>query len=185
MLLSCTGVGNKMNLPEFKYHPDPIKTGSIIKKNITCPVCNQKREYAYVSHFYSVDEVEDICPWCIKDGSAAEKYNGQFQDDASVESVSDKEKLKELVFRTPGYSGWQQEVWLAHCDDFCAFVGYVGWEAIKDIADELKPDIERIKADYRMTQEQFEKSLVNNGSHQGYLFQCLHCGKHRIHTDFD
>ncbi|EGM59721.1 hypothetical protein SFJ1713_4195 [Shigella flexneri SFJ17B] len=80
---------------------------------------------------------------CIADGSAAEKFAGSFQDDASIEGVEFEydeedefagikntypdEMLKELVERTPGYHGWQQEFWLAHCGDFCAFIGYVGW----------------------------------------------------------
>ena len=36
------------------------------------------------------------------------------------------EKLDELIHRTPGYSGWQQEYWRAHCGDYCAYLGHVG-----------------------------------------------------------
>lgn len=129
--------------------------------------------------------MEDICPWCIADGSAAKKYDGEFQDSASCEEVETVESLHELVFRTPGYSGWQQEVWLSHCGDFCSFVGYVGWKEIKEIADELKDDIDKIKSETGMTQEEFERSLVKEGSHQGYLFRCIKCGKHRLTSDFD
>ena len=31
------------------------------------------------------------------------------------QGVDDPEKLDELIHRTPGYSGWQQEYWRAHC----------------------------------------------------------------------
>ncbi|CTW99108.1 colicin E2 tolerance protein [Escherichia coli] len=41
----------------------------------------------YSGPFYCVDEVEHLCPWCIADGSAAEKFAGSFQDDASIEGV--------------------------------------------------------------------------------------------------
>jgi uncharacterized protein CbrC (UPF0167 family) len=37
-----------------------------------------------------------------------------------------------LAQRTPGFSGWQQEHWLYHCNDEAAFLGRAG-------SDELKP----------------------------------------------
>jgi uncharacterized protein CbrC (UPF0167 family) len=36
-----------------------------------------------------------------------------------------------------------------------------------------------------LNQEELEKYLINNGNMQGYLFQCLHCGKHRLTIDTD
>lgn len=174
-----------MGFPEFKYNPDPIRARVIERNKTICPVCGQEREYVYVGPFYSVDEIEGICPWCIHDGSAARKYDGEFQDASSCERVEKAEYLDELVYRTPGYFGWQQEKWLSHCGDFCAFIEYVGWNEIRDIAVELGDDIEEAKQRMRLSQEEFEQSLVNNGSHQGYLFKCLKCGKHRLTTDLD
>ena len=131
-------------LPQFKYHPKPLETGAFEQdKTVECDCCEQQTSVYYSGPFYCVDEVEHLCPWCIADGSAAEKFAGSFQDDASIEGVEFEydeedefagikntypdEMLKELVERTPGYHGWQQEFWLAHCGDFCAFIGYVGW----------------------------------------------------------
>jgi uncharacterized protein CbrC (UPF0167 family) len=71
---------NKSELPKFKYHPDPIKNKVIEKAKTRCPVCNKQREYVYTGPFYSTEDVEGICPWCIADGSAAKKYSGEFQD---------------------------------------------------------------------------------------------------------
>lgn len=174
-----------MELPRFKYNPDPINA-KVIKKNKThCPVCDKEKEYVFVGPFYSVEEIEGICPWCIHDGSASKKYDGDFFDAASLESVENNAYIDELVHRTPGYIGWQQESWLSHCGDFCAFIDYVGWEEIKDIANDLVEDIEKIKRRMRLTQEEFEKSMVNGGSHQGYLFRCLKCGKYRLTSDLD
>ncbi len=56
---------------------------------------------------------------------------------AGIKNTYPDEMLKELVERTPGYHGWQQEFWLAHCGDLCAFIGYVGWNDIKDRLDEF------------------------------------------------
>ena len=47
---------------------------------------------------------------------------------AGIKNTYPDEMLKELVERTPGYHGWQQEF---DCGD-CAFIGYVGWNDIKD-----------------------------------------------------
>jgi uncharacterized protein len=171
------------NLPTFRYHPNPVANGVIKQESTRCPVCGENRPYVYVGPFYSEEDVNGICPWCIADGSAAAKYDGMFQDPAGCEAVSDTGRLLELTTRTPGFFGWQQEDWLSHCDDFCAFIGYVGWLEIVNIAEDLREDIERIQREFGITFEQFKNSLVNNGTHQGYLFQCLHCGKHRLTTD--
>ena len=69
-----------LELPHFRFHSDPIKTRMIKKENTICPVCKKHREYTYVGPFYSVEDVEGICPWCIDDGSAAKKYDGEFPD---------------------------------------------------------------------------------------------------------
>lgn len=174
---------NMDELPTFKYNPNAQKLGIIKNEKTTCPVCEQDRNYVYEGPFYTEDEVAGICPWCIKDGSAAKKYAGEFQDTFSCDSVGKPEFLIELTTRTPGYSGWQQEKWLSHCGDFCALKDYVGWKEVNDIKDELSDDLNEIKSDFRLTQEELEKYLVNNGSMQGYLFQCLHCKKHRLTID--
>jgi len=63
--------------PIFKYNPNAEGLGIIKKEKATCPVCGHDRDYVYTGPFYSVDEIEGICPWCIKDGSAAQKYDGE------------------------------------------------------------------------------------------------------------
>ena len=84
-----------------------------------------------------------MCPWCIIDGTAANKFNGEFQDVASCETVNQEEFLEELIQRTPGYIAWQQAYWLSHCGDFCAIIDYVGWKEIQHLEFELQDDNER------------------------------------------
>ncbi|AOZ90705.1 hypothetical protein BK049_13765 [Bacillus xiamenensis] len=91
--------------------------------------------------------------------------------------------MDELIFRTPGYHGWQQEYWLSHCGDFCAIVQYVGWKEIEHLEEELSEDIEEICSGGNVTKENLKQWLVNGGDLQGYLFQCVHCKKHRLHID--
>ena len=173
------------NLPVFKYHPDPIKTGAFrVDETVTCECCNKDTNIYYSGPFYAEEEIEFLCPDCIKSGKASEMFDGTFQDDASCDEVGDNEKLNELYTRTPGYSGWQQEYWPAHCDDFCAFINYVGWREIEQmgITAEIEEDVSASGA-YPIS---FVKEHLSvNGRLQGYLFRCLSCGKHRLHIDCD
>jgi hypothetical protein len=50
-------------------------------------LCNLESDYACARNFYSIRVVENICPWCIKDGSAANKFDefgSRFDTDNSV-----------------------------------------------------------------------------------------------------
>lgn len=173
----------KTILPTFKYNPDPIQLGIIKEQSTLCPSCGESQNYAYNGPFYSVNEGEGICPWCIADGSAAAKFEGEFQDSASCEPVEEKEYLDELVHRTPGYVAWQQATWLSHCGNFCAIVQYVGWKEIAHLEDELAEDIKSICNDFGITKDELQRDLINEGNLQGYLFRCIHCDRHRLSVD--
>ncbi len=173
-------------LPFFKYHPDPLKTGSFqrVDEPAVCPCCGEKTLVIYTGPFYAIDDVEGLCPGCIASGAAAEKFDGAFQDSESVDEVDGPDKLDELTLRTPGYCGWQQEYWRAHCGDFCAYLGPVGYAELErmGIVDEILEDADEPDRDWYVERIH---DLVQNGSVQGYLFQCLHCGKHLLHIDCD
>ena len=95
------------------------------------------------------------------------------------------DKLDELLHRTPGYIGWQQEYWCAHCDDFCAFIGYVGWDDLirSGIDKEIEETYDQDICGFDLTD--VKEYMQNDGSMQGYLFRCLHCGKHLLYVDCD
>ena len=174
-------------LPKFRYHPDPIGTEAFKKANEpqVCECCGKETEYYYRDPFFSIDDVKCLCPWCIADGSAANKFDGAFQDEYSCDEIDDDSKLDELIHRTPGYCGWQQEYWLAHCGDYCAFVGYVGMKELEDIgiADKLESIYRKDAAMFDI--QDIRECMTNNGSMQGYLFKCLHCGKYQLYADCD
>ena len=173
----------KNSIPVFKYHPDPLKTGSFQESEfpIVCPCCGKKNLIIYEGPFYSTEDPYGICPECIASGAAAEKFNGEFQDSESVDEVDDPAKLDELIHRTPGYCGWQQEYWRAHCNDFCAYLGTVGYAELEQmgLVDEVR---ETLLDDWF---EEIFTDLTKDGSTVGYLFRCLHCGKHLLHIDCD
>ena len=132
---------------------------------------------------YAVEDIEHLCPECIASGEAARKYNGSFQDDFSLDDgVDDPEKLDELIHRTPGYCGWQQEYWRAHCGDYCAYLGPAGARELRALG-----VMEEVLDDPMWDEEQKEmiRESVNGGHLQCYLFQCLRCGKHLVWMDFD
>lgn len=169
------------SLPHFKYHPNPLATGAFWESEepVICSCCQKPTHIAYETPFYSIENIDELCPDCIASGAAAKKFDGEFQDECSVDEVSDEAKLDELIHRTPGYCGWQQEYWRAHCDDFCAFIGYVGYRELKQmgIVEEVLENSEWELSDIEY--------MTNGGSLQGYLFQCIHCGKYLIWADYD
>jgi len=68
-----------MELPKFKYYPDPIATEVIVKSDNECKCCGKSRGYIYNGPAYSKENVRgQICPWCIADGSSYEKFNVKF-----------------------------------------------------------------------------------------------------------
>lgn len=113
-----------MNLPIFRYHPDPVATGAFVPTNDTCDCCQEARGYKYNSTMYARSSPDCICPWCIGDGRAALKFDGIFLDsDPLIRAGVSQAVVDEVCLRTPGYNSWQQQVWQAHCADACEFHG--------------------------------------------------------------
>ncbi len=176
-------------LPHFRYHPDPFATAAFLisPSPVTCECCNSPTQICYKGPFYTVANIDTLCPECISSGLAARKFDGAFQDEYCLEDgVTDPEKKEELLFRTPGYQGWQQEYWRVHCGDYCAFAGYVGYRELKQmgIVEEILDD-PVCAGDWGDGKEEMLAAMVNGGGFQGYLFQCLHCGKYLLWTDCD
>lgn len=174
-----------LDLPFFKYHPNPLATGAFTQAQyaVVCDCCGCSTHIYYDGPFYAIDDINYLCPNCIASGAAAKKFDGDFQDDGCLEpKVLDAEKVDELIHRTPGYSGWQQEYWRSHCGDFCAFIGYVGAAELKalGVLDEVLDDPQ-----WSEEEKDLIKTSVNGGSLQCYLFKCLHCGKHMVWMDCD
>jgi uncharacterized protein CbrC (UPF0167 family) len=180
-----------MQLPNFRYHPDPIATGSVKASDQTCKICGKARGYIYTRHIYaSKSDSLRICPWCIADGTAHATLGVIFFDDMGVgggrwDTVS-QAVIDEIVFRTPGFSGWQQERWFTHCADAAAFLGRVGFEELKVFGSSA---VEAIRDDTGLSDqddwEKFFEKLDKNGSPSAYLFQCLHCEQYGGYTDCD
>jgi uncharacterized protein CbrC (UPF0167 family) len=172
--------------PYFRYHPDPLSSGSIQPSTDACLCCGLARGYLYVDSVYTCHDLPtgQLCPWCIHDGTAAARYDLSFSDDDPlIEAGVSKAIINEVCKRTPGYSSWQQERWLSCCDDACAFCGDASLEEIVALgADTLA----KIFVDYEWPKDTWQHLIDHyepSGNPAIYRFECLHCGQ--LHYDVD
>lgn len=172
------------SLPFFRYHPDPVATGSIKRAAETCACCGRDRGWIYTASFYTAGEVDGpFCPWCIADGSAAERYEGDFADSIGLAGVGE-EVLHEVTRRTPGFHAWQDPHWLVHCETAAAFVGEVGYAELA-----ARPEaLAHVRADMRLhgwpDEAQLDQFLTHLGaSATAMLFRCTVCGRHLAYVD--
>lgn len=165
------------HLPKFKYQPnlyiDPFTLVEFDEG--TCECCGKQVD-AFIDQIYAVEEAKCICLQCVADGTAAKKFDGDFIQDVE-QFVDDAQKNEELFKRTPGYESWQGENWLVHCEDYCAYLGRVGYNDLKKM--DLLDKVDVVEGDIDLTE------LEAGGSFTGYLFQCLNCGQYRLYTDCD
>ena len=180
----------RASLPTFRYHPDPVSTGSVVPSTTACLVCGVSRGFIYTGPTYSTDEVdEELCPWCIADGSAHDKLDAEFTDSEGVGDYGTwgpvSEEVREVVaFRTPGFSGWQQERWFTCCGDAAAFLGRAGREDLENAGGQA---VEAIRSEIGYSGSDWEEYLAGmsrDGQPTAYLFRCLHCGKYGGYSDF-
>ncbi|HEV8367546.1 MAG TPA: CbrC family protein [Pyrinomonadaceae bacterium] len=179
-----------MDLPTFKYHPDPLATGSIEPSSQECLACGQARGFIYKGLPYAEQELIDaFCPWCIADGKAHEQFGAEFVDAAGVggyglwQPVSD-EIVGEVAYRTPGFIGWQQEKWFTHCRDAGEFLGRAGKGELLAFGSEA---IRAIKEEIGFEDKEWEEyfaSLDKEGEPTAYIFRCRHCGALGGYSDF-
>tara|TARA_R110002096_G_scaffold373589_1_gene567075 strand:+ start:8201 stop:8725 length:525 start_codon:yes stop_codon:yes gene_type:complete len=172
-------------LPAFTYHPQPIETGAIKASDAKCECCSKARGFIYTASLYCADEVESVCPWCIADGSAAEKFDGMFSDDYPlVDAGLDPEIIDEVTKRTPGFSSWQQEVWLSCCSDACEFHG----DASKADVSAMTLEVFRSTFDdSRLTEEfftEFKQNYSPGGNPAIYKWKCRKCSKVLYYADY-
>jgi len=179
----------KLKLPKFKYHPDPIKSGSIVPSENECECCGEKRGYIYKGSPYAEEELVDcICPWCIADGSVHDKFDAEFTDYAGIgdygswDEVPDSVK-EEVAFRTPGFVGWQQERWWTHCSDAAEFIEIGGKSEVakydQSLIGSLKNDCGLEGSDLN----NYINALDKENGPTAYIFRCLHCGNYGGYSD--
>ena len=118
-------------LPRFPYLRDPIASGAVIISEAVCDCCGKARG-AICSHSgYAIKIPDSLCPWCVADGSAEQKYDLEFFDgyfcDAQMNSVSMPAETHRKVFaRTPGFATLNPIGWWVHCGEPAEYITRLG-----------------------------------------------------------
>jgi uncharacterized protein CbrC (UPF0167 family) len=179
-----------MDLPRFKYHPDPLASGSVERCDAACVVCGELRGVLYAGPIHGEAEPEGrVCPWCIADGSAHEQLGIELTDLAGVGGYADgwpsppPGVAEEVAWRTPGFYGWQQERWYTCCSDAAAFLGRAGAAELAGTWREARGAIELECGLEGEELDEYMRALSREGSPTAYVFQCLHCGKYGGYSD--
>lgn len=172
-------------LPTFRYHPDPIRTGNVTESEALCVCCSTKRGYVYVGPAYTTKEELDsaLCPWCIANGSAADRYDAEFTDTHDLEAAGiDKAIIQEVVRRTPGFISWQGGRWLSHCGDACEFHGDLPQEKLEHVPQDSRT---MILADLPndFTWERIIEDYEPGSQPAIYWFKCRHCAAELYYAD--
>ncbi|MFV0674662.1 CbrC family protein [Variovorax sp. tm] len=172
-------------LPVFRYYADPFESGVMRVSSETCECCGKATGYIYGGSFYAVGSESHFCPWCIADGSAAAKFDGEFNDAAGVgmgEVELPSPIIEEVSQRTPSFFSWQQEQWWAHCNDAARFLGEIEHVDRTLLASENAADFVRETCEaVRLEPGEGWQSLLDTPSGERsfavFVFGCLHCGK--------
>ncbi|GAB3845492.1 CbrC family protein [Micromonospora andamanensis] len=140
-----------MSEPVFRYHPDPLATGSAVRIEHKCSVCGQLRQIRYQGPVYG-KRPDSLCLHCIHSGEASRALGvvaaamdgsdildmpADFSDAVDVPDEVPRHVVEEITRRTPGFTGWQQESWLYHCGDGAAFLGPASYRDVEPYPDAL------------------------------------------------
>ena len=156
-----------------------------------CACCGKERGYLYTGplHGRATDGLEDsLCPWCIADGSAAERFGVSFVDVGwGVPAAVPTAVLEELTQRTPSFTAWQQERWLYHCDDAAVYIGRADHERLASHPNALRMVLhENDEFGWpEVASTAWVESMSSDGSPTAYLFRCLHCGIDLAYADIE
>lgn len=172
-----------MGLPVFKYHPDPLATGSVVASDTECCCCGKARGCVYIGPVYALGTYEAcICPRCIADGSAHVTLGASFTDEVGIggggqwDEVPD-DVIADVAYRTPGFAGWQQEQWWTHCGDAGRFLGRAGRRELEQFGPQAVAAIRESTGLEGPAWDRFFAVLDKDGSPTAYVFRCLHCGQ--------
>ncbi|MET9535060.1 MULTISPECIES: CbrC family protein [unclassified Streptomyces] len=174
-------------LPEFPYHPDPVATGVVVPSDATCLCCERKRGHIYTGPVYAAEDLTGhLCPWCIADGSAAERFDAHFTGGTSLGDDVPLKVFAAVDSRTPGFEAWQEPQWFFHCGDGAAFLGLVGageLAAHPDALGMLRQEVSGFgwSSDHST---HYLASLDKDGQPTAYLFRCRVCAVHLAYSDF-
>ena len=164
------------SLKLFTYNKDPYRT-NVFKHNeneYTCDVCKKTPLFIYAGPAYCNGDVTHICASCIASGEAAKALDATFFDPDMADKVSDPKKLEDLITKNPGYFAIYNEKWLAHCDDYCEYLGNLDFEEMDKLGITEKVSMLLEDNEYGYTLKEIKKGIAK-GILMVCVFRCLKC----------
>lgn len=178
-----------MSLPTFRFHPDPVRSGSIVASRKLCRCCGQKRGWIYTGPVYGETDLDEaLCPWCIADGSAHAKFGTEFIDTNGIDDDVPPAAVDEIAQRTPGFASFQAERWLSCCGEPAAFVTPAGIADIRTHFRSLEGElmtfiVHELGISGGAARRMFE-ALHRDQSPTAFVFQCRKCERHLGYVDY-
>ena len=176
-------------LPSFRHHPDPIGSGSVVESEVACRCCGATRGFIYTGPVYAEDDLEDaVCPWCVADGSAHEKFAATFVSSNAFADDAPAASIRAITERTPGFCAWQSESWPSCCGEPAAFLTPAGIEEIRARYPHLEGDlmmfiVHQLGISGGAARRTLE-GLQRDHSPTAFVFKCLHCDGFPVYVDF-
>ncbi len=184
-------MSDELEIPSFKYVPDPVEAGAVQWCVDPCVVCGCANGWGVFSFVYK--GLEDplvgcgdvvVCPWCVADG-AAYRYGYRFFLEADVGGGPQRwppvsgEVLRTLVGFTPCFGVDRDQRWITCCNDACAFLGWLQKEKLESLGEEAKKAYVRSDPPTSLDEVSLDwESLFDEDGGDGLMmFRCLHCGK--------
>ena len=138
----------------------------------------------YVGPIYCIEDVEEVCPWCIADGRATEQWDASFNDVYNI-PVSVPQHIVALIgTRTPGYETWQCNRWLFSDTDALVFVGeIIGKNLIRQGEDDKIAACREALQEWGISSDFDLSQVVIGGQPAIYLFQDTETSKFSAYAD--
>ena len=104
-----------------------MASGSLRKSDHICECCGQSWGTLYQGNIYTKHHVTNVCPWCIADGSATDKFGATFidgsfcNDELRYVSLTDQAN-REVFGCTIGFATFNAIGWWVHCGEPAEYV---------------------------------------------------------------
>jgi uncharacterized protein len=165
-------------LPYFRFYPAAYSEehGAFERTEAICPCCQKSRGWGYLGTIdFKDDNSQNVCPFCIHDGLAYEKYKKELQWNTGFPGV-DKNDVDELNQRTPDIFTWQDYCWSSIDGKMCQFVMYPSFEDLKMLPGKVILDMWH-ESGAAHNEDDLDEMIdyidwiARSSAHRGYLFK--------------
>jgi hypothetical protein len=145
--------------------------------------------YVYTGPCYVEDDFDAmLCPWCIADGRAFQRFGVTFAEIAPGPGF-DLHTAEEIEERTPGITTWNPIQWPACCDMPMAYMEPVGTAELQarhvKLAAALPAQLATAQGIDAAAAAALCQQLQRDGSPTLHVFRCLRCKREQGVLDSD